>query len=116
MGNHDSIFETRPRSNLYSERQTNRGETFFTGIVRLTEIPNPEELIPNGGLWYQVADIQLHTGAENEMNKSERHPAFEVSNLEVARQHLILYGIAVKKAKTCPTPSPFSVGQPPLIF
>ena len=61
---------------------------FYTGIIGLTEIPKPQALVPNGGLWYQIADIQFHIGVESEMNKSKRHPAFEVTNLDEARQHL----------------------------
>ena len=85
---------------------------FYTGIVGLTEIPKPEELIPNGGLWYQVADIQLHIGAEYEMNKSKRHPAFEVSNLEEARQHLIRHGVAIKEEIQIPGQMRFSFIDP----
>ena len=62
---------------------------FYTDIIGLTEISKPGSLIPNGGLWYQTADIQLHIGTENETSKSKRHPAFEVSDLEEARKHLI---------------------------
>jgi 4-hydroxyphenylpyruvate dioxygenase-like putative hemolysin len=54
----------------------NEARHFYTDIIGLIEIPKPEVLIPYGGLWYQVADIQFHIGTENEINKSKRHPAF----------------------------------------
>jgi catechol 2,3-dioxygenase-like lactoylglutathione lyase family enzyme len=75
----------------------NEARHFYTDIIGLTEIPKPEALIPNGGLWYQVADIQFHIGTENEINKSKRHPAFEISNLEDARQYLIQHGVTLKE-------------------
>ena len=75
----------------------NEARHFYTDIIGLTEIPKPEAVIPNGGLWYQVADIQLHIGTENEINKSKRHPAFEISDLEDARQYLIKYGVTLRE-------------------
>jgi len=69
---------------------------FYTNIIGLTEIPKPQELIVNGGLWYQVADIQFHIGTENEINKSKRHPAFEVADVYSARIYLESLGVKVK--------------------
>jgi catechol 2,3-dioxygenase-like lactoylglutathione lyase family enzyme len=85
---------------------------FYTDIIGLTEIPKPGPLIPNGGLWYQVADIQLHIGTENENSKSKRHPAFEVSNLEEARKHLIQHGVALKDEIQIPGQKRFSFIDP----
>ncbi|HEY5392736.1 MAG TPA: VOC family protein [Hanamia sp.] len=70
---------------------------FYTDIIGLVEIPKPKELLQNGGLWYQVADIQLHIGTENEINKSKRHPAFEIENLNNAREILERNNIKVKE-------------------
>jgi hypothetical protein len=47
---------------------------FYTDVLGLTEIVNPEPVIPNGGIYYQPAYIQLQMGAENEDNTSIRHP------------------------------------------
>lgn len=70
---------------------------FYTNIIGLTEIPKPKELLTNGGLWFQIADIQLHIGTEDEVNKSKRHPAFEVANLEYAKNYLIAKGVQIKE-------------------
>jgi catechol 2,3-dioxygenase-like lactoylglutathione lyase family enzyme len=70
---------------------------FYTGIIGLTEIPKPSELIANGGLWYRVADIQLHIGTENEINKSKRHPAFEVGDLALVRKYLEECGVKIRE-------------------
>ena len=70
---------------------------FYTGILGFQEIPKPAVLIPNGGLWYQVADIQFHIGTENELNKSKRHPAFEVEDLLASRKYLEQNRIPIKE-------------------
>lgn len=70
---------------------------FYTGIIGLTEIPKPKELIPNGGLWYQIADTQFHIGTENENNKSKQHPAFEITDIQKARTYLENHGIEIRE-------------------
>ena len=32
--------------------------------------------------------MEFHIGTENEINKSKRHPAFEITNLDAARKYL----------------------------
>ena len=85
---------------------------FYTGIIGLTEIPKPKELISNGGLWYQVADIQFHIGTENEINKSKRHPAFEVSDIQSARTHLENREVKIKEETQIPGSIRFSFIDP----
>ena len=75
----------------------NEARKFYTDIIGLREIPKPKELIKNGGLWYQLADIELHIGTENEINKSKRHPAFAVSDLKAARVELLKHHITIKE-------------------
>ena len=70
---------------------------FYTNIIGLTEIPKPNELVKNGGLWYKIADIQLHIGTEAETNKSKRHPAFEVEDIKAAREQLENHGVKIKE-------------------
>jgi len=61
---------------------------FYTGVLGLQEIPKPASLIANGGLWYQIADFELHLGVEAEVAITRRHPAFEISNVAAARELL----------------------------
>ena len=70
---------------------------FYGNIIGFTEIPKPQELIANGGLWYQIADIQFHIGTENEVNRSKRHPAFEVTDVNAARAYLESQGVKIKE-------------------
>ncbi len=90
----------------------NDARQFYTNIIGLTEIAKPEALIPNGGLWYQLADIQFHIGTEDEVNKSKRHPAFEVTNLDDARKHLEKNGVTVKEETQIPDCNRFSFIDP----
>ncbi len=90
----------------------NEARQFYAEVIGLTEIPKPQELIPNGGLWYQIADIQLHIGTEDEINKSKRHPAFEVTDIQAARTHLENHGIKIKEEKQVPGQIRFSFIDP----
>ena len=85
---------------------------FYSNVIGLTEIPKPEALIAHGGLWYQVTDIQLHIGTEDETNRSKRHTAFEVANLEEARTHLSRRGIIIKEEIQAPGQKRFSFFDP----
>lgn len=85
---------------------------FYTGILGLTEIPKPEQLIKNGGLWYEIANIQLHIGTEDDINKSKRHPAFEVENVEMTRKYLVEHGVTVKDEIQIPGQRRFSFLDP----
>jgi catechol 2,3-dioxygenase-like lactoylglutathione lyase family enzyme len=61
---------------------------FYTDILGLKEIPKPASLIANGGLWYLIADIELHLGVEAEVIRTRRHPAFEIVDVPAARKLL----------------------------
>ncbi len=61
---------------------------FYGRLLGLEEIEKPDALKANGGLWFQIADIQLHVGVENVEGKSKRHPAFEVEGLAQVREYL----------------------------
>jgi catechol 2,3-dioxygenase-like lactoylglutathione lyase family enzyme len=57
---------------------------FYTDVLGLKEIPKPESLMKNGGLWYLIANIELHLGIEPEII-TRRHPAFEIADVAAAR-------------------------------
>jgi catechol 2,3-dioxygenase-like lactoylglutathione lyase family enzyme len=90
----------------------NEARHFYSNIIGFTEIVKPEPLIPNGGLWYQAADIQFHIGTENEANTSKRHPAFEVSDLDEAKQHLTRHGVILQDEIQIPGQIRFSFFDP----
>lgn len=85
---------------------------FYGGVLGLQEIEKPEALKPNGGLWFQVADIQLHIGVEAGQHPSKRHPAFEVEELESIRLYLQSRGIPIKEETAIPGVNRFSFLDP----
>ena len=94
------------------EGREDEARRFYTGLLKLNEIPKPLPLIPNGGLWYEIADIQLHIGTENEAVNSKRHPAFEVRNLNKVRIYLEENNIKIKDEIEIPGVSRFSFRDP----
>ncbi|MEO8210603.1 MAG: VOC family protein [bacterium] len=85
---------------------------FYTGILGLKELPKPAELIPNGGLWYKIAGIQLHIGTEDETSKTKRHPAFEIENIIKVKKYLEEKGITIKEEIQIPGQKRFSFYDP----
>jgi catechol 2,3-dioxygenase-like lactoylglutathione lyase family enzyme len=79
-----------------------RAREFYTRVLGLEEIEKPDVLKPNGGLWFKIADIQLHIGVEDVQGKSKRHPAFEVEGLEEIRAHLHENQVQMKDEPTIP--------------
>ncbi len=75
---------------------------FYGGLLGLEEIEKPEELKENGGMWYAVADVQLHVGVEETVAKSKRHPAFEVEDATGVRSYLVERGVATKGEPVIP--------------
>lgn len=71
---------------------------FYGTILGLKEIPKPDELLKNGGLWYEIADIQLHIGVEESNEISlKRHPAFVIDRFEEAKNFLKQQGVRLKE-------------------
>ena len=49
----------------------NEARYFYTDIIGLTEIPKPDSLIANGGVWYKIADIQLQIRKDIPLSKCQ---------------------------------------------
>lgn len=69
---------------------------FYGTLLGLREIEKPAPLRASGGLWFEVADIQLHIGVERDQSKSKRHPAFEVEDIRAVRSYLEANGVRTK--------------------
>ena len=89
-----------------------KARDFYASVLGLEEIEKPDALKPNGGLWFKVADIQLHIGVEEEQKKSKRHPAFEVGDLESIKLYLQSKGVKVKEETAIPGVNRFSFLDP----
>ena len=75
---------------------------FYGRVLGLEEIEKPEVLKPNGGMWYGVADVQLHVGVEDVVAPSKRHPAFEVEDAKGVRAYLEQSGVRTKDEPDVP--------------
>ncbi|GAB3694511.1 VOC family protein [Spirosoma flavus] len=72
---------------------TSEARAFYTDVLELTEIPGNH---PDGAMWFQIGDIELHIREEANGNFSKRHPAFEITNLKVARNSLEKKGVTLE--------------------
>ena len=89
-----------------------RAREFYTVVLGLEEIEKPEAIRKNGGMWYSVADAQLHVGVEDSVAPSKRHAAFEVENVEGVRAFLEQSGVRTKDETAIPGMSRFSFLDP----
>ena len=85
---------------------------FYGRLLGLEEIEKPEALRRNGGLWYEVAGVQLHVGAEDPQPPSKRHPAFEVEDLGSVRSYLEQHGVRTRDETEVPGARRFSFFDP----
>jgi catechol 2,3-dioxygenase-like lactoylglutathione lyase family enzyme len=89
-----------------------KARDFYTRVLGLEEIEKPAALKSNGGLWFKVADIQLHIGVEDVQGKSKRHPAFEVEDIKGVREYLRGHDVQIKDETVVPGMDRFSFFDP----
>ena len=69
-------------------------------LLGLEEIPKPEPLLPEGGVWFACGAQQLHVGASRTFRAERKgHPAFAVADgaaLARVAEALVLAGTPVK--------------------
>lgn len=74
------------------EGKTEEARTFYSQVLGLREIAGGH---PHNAIWFEIADIQLHIREEAAGPLSARHPAFEIANLDEARQVLEQQGVPI---------------------
>ncbi len=89
-----------------------RAREFYGGLLGLAEVEKPEALRQNGGLWFEVAGVQLHVGVEDAVAPSKRHPAFEVEDVAGVRAYLERNGVRTKDEPDIPGVRRFSFFDP----
>ncbi|GAB2988140.1 VOC family protein [Mucilaginibacter puniceus] len=93
------------------EERLEEARAFYTNIIGLQPTHRPDVFgIP--GYWFLVADIELHIGIEPALPPSNRHTAFEVTNLDECRRHLEANGIAINEEPSIPGRNRFSFIDP----
>ena len=96
----------------FPEGKEEEARAFYGGVLALPELTDLGYPLPNGAIWYQMGNIQLHIRAENSHELSQRHPAFEVYDLEAAREVLESNGVTVKYDSKIPDRNRFSFRDP----
>lgn len=60
-----------------------KARAFYIHVLGFVEIPKPAELAKRGGVWFQVGNLQLHLGVEEDFRAARKaHPAFLVDDLD----------------------------------
>jgi catechol 2,3-dioxygenase-like lactoylglutathione lyase family enzyme len=71
---------------------------FYGELLGMKEITKPEKLRARGGVWFQCGKNQVHIGVQEDFYPAKKaHPAFEVHNLSMLKEHLQGHDISVKE-------------------
>ncbi|HEX7150570.1 MAG TPA: VOC family protein [Thermoanaerobaculia bacterium] len=55
---------------------------FYVGVLGLTEVPKPANLVTRGGAWFTAGTADIHLGVEDDFRSAKKaHPALLVENL-----------------------------------
>ncbi|WP_347550595.1 VOC family protein [Pseudalkalibacillus hwajinpoensis] len=73
-----------------------RARDFYLSKLGFQEIEKPKQLKKNGGFWAEIANIEIHIGVEKQVIPGKRHPAFEVNDIENAREHLKKHNVTIQ--------------------
>ena len=68
------------------EGKIEEARIFYGQVLGLEEIRGNH---PKGAKWFNMGDIELHIREESNQNISDRHPAFEIEDLELAKNYLL---------------------------
>jgi len=77
--------------------------SFYVGVLGFEEVPKPENLAGNGGVWFRSGAADVHLGVEDDFRPARKaHPAFLVEDLAGLVKRCEGAGYAV----TCNEPLP----------
>jgi catechol 2,3-dioxygenase-like lactoylglutathione lyase family enzyme len=80
----------------------NEARAFYGGVLGLREIAKPDALKMDGGVWYEIADAQIHVSVVPAPDQADRHAAFEVENLEDIIDYLAAQGVKTRRSRSLP--------------
>jgi catechol 2,3-dioxygenase-like lactoylglutathione lyase family enzyme len=62
---------------------------FYAQTLGLTQVPKPDELSPEGGVWFTSGALEVHLGVEHQFRPAVKaHPAILVMGLEKLRARI----------------------------
>jgi len=73
-----------------------RARFFYGGLLGLSEIAKPANLVRRGGVWFASGTLQVHLGVDPDFRPAGKaHPAFLVVDLETLKDRLAAAGVTI---------------------
>lgn len=70
---------------------------FYDGLLGIHEVPKPADLAVRGGCWFEVGDLKIHLGVEENFRPAlKAHPALLVEDLPSLITELGAAGLSVE--------------------
>jgi catechol-2,3-dioxygenase len=91
-----------------------KARLYYSDILDMSEVEKPEPLASRGGCWFQINNVILHLGVENDFTPAKKaHPAFcveEIDDLSVKLQekgYTVIWDKALPQINRFYTHDPF---------
>jgi catechol 2,3-dioxygenase-like lactoylglutathione lyase family enzyme len=70
---------------------------FYGDLLGLNEIAKPGNLLANGGVWFELGDLQLHLGCEDLAQRalSKAHVAINVTDVVAWRHRFTAHNVQI---------------------
>ena len=76
---------------------------FYSGLLGMSEIPKPAELVKRGGCWFQSGSVQIHMGVEEDFRPAKKaHPALLCASYDDLVSRLRDAGAAANEVNDIP--------------
>jgi catechol 2,3-dioxygenase-like lactoylglutathione lyase family enzyme len=87
---------------------------FYCDLLGCREIEKPDSLLARGGFWLQIADIQVHIGIQDHIDRAalKAHLAFEVEDLLYWEKGLRDAGLRIEDSVPIPGYARFETRDP----
>jgi catechol 2,3-dioxygenase-like lactoylglutathione lyase family enzyme len=86
---------------------------FYGELLRLEEVPKPENLQKRGGVWFSTGSLELHLGVDPTFRPATKaHVAFEVSDLQGLRVRIEAAGHDIVEDEPLPGYDRFYTADP----
>lgn len=70
---------------------------FYGELLGLVEVPKPAELVGRGGAWFELGDVRVHLGVEDDFRAARKaHVAFRVDSVRQLAVDATAAGYEVK--------------------
>jgi catechol 2,3-dioxygenase-like lactoylglutathione lyase family enzyme len=76
--------------------EEDRARGFYAGVLAMTEIPKPPELVKRGGCWFESGCVQVHLGVETDFRPAKKaHPALRCADYAATIAKLKASGVPI---------------------